>query len=576
MPYQPYAQFQKKQEEKNPYFQFKKEFAAAEEQQQKIDAAEKFPQKYREWSGYRANRPIPRMPSEDPLLVNLGAGLKRTGQGAANLVLPRSLQPSWATDEALTEEAQNRKSLEGTPGSTVMQMTGETLPTLSLGSGFAAASSKAVQAAARAPAAVLKLTRAAGSRPVQQAVEGAISGAVTANPDDQAEAGGMSAALSVLLGRLAAGGRRAGQGVVRKSQEAMDLEQLAGQHGEEIFLPLSQAADDSTLMGRLIKGGYREALPLIPGTSRQLTKQGEEAKGVIRKIAAHESAPVGMNVPANVGDNIASFRRELKKEFDTRYLNTIKQYAFQVPSDFRDQVVARIKKALPNVDDVTLNKIATEADQHMARFSSGKPDIDGENMLNVKNAIGRMWGAAKGPEKPAVEAAQKYIDEIIETDLKVGNKAQNLQDLQTYQDLDAPYRNYLVLKRAANAAKANRGNFNSNQLARAARDPSEMLDLATTANAAMKDPAVNRTPQWQKWATVGATGILSSPMGAALMVAGGNVLSTKTMQKALMGDLASQKMIMKFLDDNPALMEEMGRAFRNTGSTQIGAHYGSP
>jgi hypothetical protein len=61
-----------------------------------------------------------------------------------------------------------------------------------------------------------------------------------------------------------------------------------------------------------------------------------------------------------------------------------------------------------------------------------------------------------------------------------------------------------------------------------------------------------------------------------MAVGGAQMLSTKTMQKALMGDLAAQKMVTDFLENNPTIAEDVGRLVRNTSTTQLGSEYGTP
>jgi hypothetical protein len=284
-----------------------------------------------------------------------------------------------------------------------------------------------------------------------------------------------------------------------------------------------------------------------------------------------------MTVPKDVGDNIGGFVRDARHEFNKRYADTIEQYVFNVPTDFRQELIQRIKQQFPKIDDVTLNKVATEADQHMARFSSGQPIIDGKNMLEVKNAIGRSWGKSEGVAKGPIETAQKYIDEIISTELKQGGRASNMADLAKYNDLTAPYRSFLPLAKAAKSAKPNRGNFSPNQLARASGEGSEMLDLAQTTLAATKDKAVGRGSKWVGAGGLIGTSLLTHSVIPAMMAVGGaQMLSTKTMQKALMGDLAAQKMVTDFLENNPTIAEDVGRLVRNTSTTQLGSEYGTP
>lgn len=520
-------------------------------------------------------------PSDDPLMVNLGGHLKKTLTGMARILLPKGLEDRVGLpgDEARQEDEAMARGLEGTPGSTTMGLVGDTLPTLPVG-GPLASGAKLLGTAARSLPAVAGAVRAATSAPVRAGLEGAFDAASTADTGEGGAAGGTGAALGTGMSLFGKTAGVLGRGLVKKSDEALALANLGAQHGEDVFLPLAQAASDGDLVSRLAKGLYAEALPMLPGTSGRLKKQGEAVLEKTRKMAMKDAAPDGFVVPDDAGKRAGEVVRDMKAEFNKQYTDTVKAYAFNVPPDFRKDLVAKIKAKFPNIDDASLNAVATKADQEMARYSSGKAVIDGENMLNVKNEIGRGWGAARGSEKGAVEVAQDHIDEIIEAELKQGNSASNLADLKKYQDLSVPYRGFGALRRATTAAKKNRGNFTPSQLARGSREGSDMLDLAQTAHGATEDAVTGRTPNWVKFA--GGTGILGGAAavggipGALGAIGGGQILSTEFIQKALMGDTKAQKAMIDYLRQNPGTAEKLGALTRNIATTQTGEGYGAP
>lgn len=499
-------------------------------------------------------------PEDNPFTVALGESLARIGKNATRMALPKGLEPEWASDESMAEQKKVRESLEGQPGAGLGGFAGETIPTLPLGGPVASGGKALVQAAAKAPQALRWLPKALGSAPSRAGVEGAVDAVITSDPGEAGGAAALGGTIGSSFSVLGKTGRRLfPQGLVRKGQAAQDLQHLASQNNMDIFQPLAQAADKDDLFSGVFRSGYREGVPLIPGTSDRLMRQADTANEQIRKIAFEEATPEGVVLKSDVTKNSRRGVTELRDQFRKEYQDTLHKYDFVVPPYFRDDVVARIKKAKPGIDDVTLNSVATEADKIMARYSSGKNQISGSNISEVKNEIRKLWGKFGGSSKPAVEAATKYIDDIIEQGMSV-----DAADLLRYQKLSEPYRNFMGVRKAAASAKGNRGNFTPKILARSALDDSSVQDLADVATEATADPVVGKFSRW--------TGLGGLP--GALSLGAGRILSSEFLQKALMGDTQAQRALETFLQKNPEYTAQIGQAIRNMAATQTGSNFG--
>jgi len=366
---------------------------------------------------------------------------------------------------------------------------------------------------------------------------------------------------------------------------AQDLENLASQHGKDLFVPVSQAADEGAdAVSRLTAATYREALPLIPGAGAQLRNQSKKAAGVIQDMALHEADPTGTLIKAGMGDEGIAARRALAGAFQIAYDSTVGSYSFNVPADFKDQVAARIKAALPKVDDTTLQKVTDLIDGHMNRFSSGANEIDGGNLLNAKYAVDNLTKKLKGPELDALNAGKGVFDDIVSSELSQGGKASNLADLTKYQELDEPMKNFQQVSRAIEAAKANAGSFTPQQLAQHADPEGTMFHLATTANRVLGEP-LEKPSTLARVATLGATGtyglfahgLSAAAAGPAMaVIAGGNALATKTAQRVVMGDTVAQQAIQKMLEEHPGMTRMVDMVLRGGAATSVGRQFQQP
>lgn len=521
----------------------------------------------------------------------MGHGATRFVRGAGNLVvgglnkiLPsdpaledvstgnqRGIKGGWFSDEAVRGQDEADKGLER--NNPFSYGVGETLPTLPVGEGVGLLS--------KASKAIPYVGKVLSSTFAKYGLEGAVDSAAVADVDKQGEAASEGAGASLAVGGLTQSLGRLGRGLVKKSQSTQDLEHLAGQHGQDIFVPVSQAADQAgDLPTRLTKALYKEGLPLIPGVESQLKSQAGKAENVFREVAMREADPTGTIIKAGAGSEGLEARRALKDAFDQQYKSTVSSYAFNVPkeADIRSEVEKLVKSKMPNVDDTTLTKVQDAIVEQMDRFGSGQSTIDGENLLHAKDAANALQSSMRGPEKKALTHATEFFDNHIDTELQQGGVPQNMADLDTYQHLAEPFKSFKSLNGAIEAAKANKGRFTPAQLARSSEDPSPLLHLGTTANEVL-GPKVSGASSAGKLAVYAAGGYSSFAHGglpAAAITLGANALATKTVQRAVMGDTAAQKALSKMIDQHPNMARVVNTLMRGAAATQAGGGDASP
>lgn len=525
-----------------------------------------------------------------PAKLGAGAvsGVVRGARGATNLLTkamnrlynplgPDTLEtPEFATDDALREQDKQDAPLGRTGAGAIGQLGGQVAATLPL----ALASGGSTGAATGAGL----LARALASAPARAAVEGATSSAMYADPDEEGKASGEGAALGATLSSLAGGGGRLVRGLVKKSQAAQDLEHLAAQNGTEIEIPLSQAASEDDTASRLVKTLYKEGLPYVPGATGKLSKQADEAMNQFRGMALAEGAPDSLRLAENAGVEPLIARDAMKESFDKGYEDTVKSAVFQIPKDFKTQILEGIKSEVPDVDRVTLKKAVRIADYYMRRFSDdARPDLltggtlpsvmSGNSILNVKNALSEVIKSAPNHEKGAYVAAQgevqKLIDNILET--------RNLKG--SYDALSEPYRNFTVLNAAIKKAAAKGGQFSPAQLATSAvrKNNRQLMDMGSLGNEVLGGAVSKPTAAGRllTYAGIGGVGVGFGLPAAVITVLGGNALATKTMQRALLGDTAAQKILQNLAASNPAAARAIEASLRNAATTQVGANNGS-
>lgn len=526
----------------------------------------------------------PEYTTESSPLEAIGGGMVKFGRGAGNMLVhainaihgddnnlsslvtgdKRWIKGGAFSDEAVKEQEDTDKDLEEAhPFAYTGGEIAASLP-LTMATGGLSNAARAVPIAGR----VL------GSGALRAVLEGAGQSAILADPDERGNAaleGGMFG--GVLHGTLGALGRTV-RGVLQKSQATQDLEQLAGQSGRDLFVPASQAGgDEGDLLSRMTGSVYKHMLPLFPGVSGQLKRQAGKAENTVREMALSEADPIGTIIKPGSGKDATMAMGELADAFDQEYRSTVGSYAFNVPQDLAQQLEARVRAAMPNVDDVTLKKAVGKAGGAVTRFASGNPVIDGENLLNAKGQLsGMIENMDAGPEKRALQAATGWIEEHIDNEMMSGGSKANAADLQRYQELAEPMSNFKQVSQAVEAAKAQGGRFSPGQLATAADPSGTIAHLGQTANQVMGTPAAQASSEGRILAYLsGGYGAFHGlAPGALTLTAGANALATKTAQRIVMGDTAAQKAMSAMLAKHPEMARRVQTVLRLTGSSAIG------
>lgn len=525
--------------------------------------------------------PFPRggtvLQPEDPLRTareGVGSGMVRAGRGLTNILVKamnaqrgapsQGDMPEFASDEAIQEQDRLDKPLSEVPEGAASQMAGQVAATLPLG-GVPRAAGAAVEGAPM-------LARALASPATHSALEGSINAAAAADPEHQGEAAVMGAAGSAALTKLGQALKRTVGGLAQPGEAANHLEQFAEQHGKDIFIPLAQSVDDSSdLPSRLIKTLYKEALPMIPGASGQLKSQGKRLAGDVREIALKEADFKGVLTPDDLADPEAAVGK-LRKSIDDEVGNTVKKYTFRVPD--RKDLISLIKAKMPGVDDVTMNKVATQLDEHFARFSSNKDTIAGHNLLNTQRQFADDIKKLKGPELEAAQALEPLFDDIIEKRLTMSQFWRNTGDLERYQATKEPAANLAAAEKAVQSAVVKKGQFTPAQLVKAAAKTSDtQRHLGQTADEVLSQNVSGVSPAGRMvaYGALGGAGYFN-PLAALGIVGGGNTLATELSQDLLMGRTGPQQALIEALRGHKTAkaLRYLGTAGRSATAEEIG------
>jgi len=208
----------------------------------------------------------------------------------------------------------------------------------------------------------------------------------------------------------------------------------------------------------------------------------------------------------------------------------------------------------------------------MTRFSSGRPTIDGNNLLNAKNAANDLYGQMRGPERAALKSATGVFDDIIRDELSTNVAPSAASDLARYKDLMGIYSNFAQVAKAARAARGVGGQFTPRQLSAAARDTGPINDLAQAAQGTIGQPRGGGYPWIGKIGAVGLGLGLHTPVATGAAIGGANVLATETIQRAVMGDTAAQKAIQALIAAHPNSVAAIQTIVRNVAANGAVGH----
>lgn len=517
------------------------------------------------------------------LREGIGSGLTRFGKGATNVLVkalnaqkynpmvnPGGMEfkiPDFASDEALKEQDKLDAPLLNTSEGSQGEFLGAAAGSLPL--------TLAPRATVESLQAVPRLARAVAGPTTRSAIEGSISSAAMADPERQKEAGAAGAIGGAVLTKLGQALKRTVGGLAKPGEAAGHLEQFAEQHGKDVFIPAAQAIpDDTDMTSRLVKTLYKEVLPLIPGASSQIKTQGRNLARDVRGIALSEADYKGILTPEELAEPataVVKLRGMINKEIQ----DTVKSYSFRVPA--RDVFVNKIKAAMPGVDDVTLNKVATLFDESLARFSSNKTVLTGENLLNARDQMAKRIAKLDGPEQAAAEESLKVFDDVIEQRLSLGKPTGKMaKDLARWKATRGPSEDLAAVERAVKKSEVTRGEFTPAQLVKSAGTSDTQRHLGQTAHEVLNENLGSPTPagRMAAYASLGGLGYFGSPVALGAAIGGGNALATELAQDVLLGRTASQQALINLLRRNPGKLRAFGTAARGGATAEMGEEYG--
>ena len=516
--------------------------------------------------------------SDNPLQTfreGVGSGLVRMGRGGTNVLVKtmRAMQgspfvpvapqmPEFASDEAIRKQDELDAALSATSEGGQGQFVGEAAASLPLG--------LAPRVPVESLATVPRLARTLAGPTVRSSLEGSITGAAASDPGSQKEGAAGGALGGAVLTKLGQALKRTVGGLGQPGEAAGHLEQFAEQHGKDVFIPAAQAIpDNSDITSRLVKTLYKEVLPLVPGASGRIKAQGKKLAEDVREIALNEADYKGILTPEEAADPQTAVIK-LRKVLDDEVSGTVKKYTYRVPP--RDQVVKKIEGAMPDVDDVTKNKIATLVDETITRFASNKPTLAGVNLLNARQDILRKIPKLKGPEQEAAEHAVKIFDDVIEHRLTLGNSKIMRNDLERWKATQGPSEDLSALERAVQKSEVTRGKFTPSQLVKSAGASDTQRHLGQTAHEVLSENLGSPSPagRMAAYGALGTLGYFGSPVALGGVVGGGNALATELAQDVLLGRTASQQALIDLLRRNPGKLRTFGTAARGGATAEIG------
>jgi hypothetical protein len=389
-------------------------------------------------------------------------------------------------------------------------------------------------------------------------------------------------------------------GIVDKGAAAFDLQSLAKSEGKDIFVPLAQAVQrgpnepKANFFTRSLGGLYKGLLPYFPGTSgqieRQAAKVGTDVEEILIKQVDKALDPKGVGtLRPDVLKEPQRAVKELGDQITSNYNNTVKSYAFGIPSDMEDQVRARIRAKRPDVPDAILDDYTEEFMGVLNRYTDKNGVITGKNLMDVKNLFGKKPRemAPTVNDKAMVDDLHDMFDDLVEDQLKQGNKASNIADLATYKRTRDAWKKYTTLRDAVESGKAQRegGHFTPGAMVDTAGPNLDQRQLGQAAHAVTSKPAISVNAEGRNigrmagllgTAGVGGGFMLGGVPGAVVAgatIGGANVAATETAQKLLMGDTKTQRFIINALRKDPELARDVGFALRTAVTTKHGSDY---
>lgn len=515
---------------------------------------------------------------------------------------PRTRQIFDSTDEALRMQDAATKGLRGTSAGMAGDVTGQAVNQAALALATRGISIP-FQTAELGPVGAQVFIRAAqlaednpwkakflvnSLKTGEAAAQGAVQGGAMAAPGEQAEGAKTGAILNAALGKLGQTGGRALSGIVEKSPAAQALIAAGKEAGQQIFLPISQAAARTGLSG-MAKTAYQKILPYALSVEGRLTGQSEAAKEAVREARVNINRPA--SVPAITGGTPEAQAARLSAAHDQAVKNSFDSHTFNIPFSFDDQVYSTLDKRSPGIPEAYRGQLADIISK--ATYDAGGKGEYGAQLTgaNLRAAMTKAQTQmdALGPhiedkwKDSALQSMRDIVDqEILENQniiklnrntSDVRNATKFLSDMDDYQALAKKDPAVRGIVKATEATPETRGAYNFKDALQYAQRGTPDYDLLQNAHEVLSQNPAQVSPTGRHMLHLiggpaipglgfhyghGEAGLL----GPAAFEGGANALSLQGAQNILYGDTAAQKALVDYLRKSPAGARAAGGALR--------------
>jgi hypothetical protein len=489
--------------------------------------------------------------------VGLVTGAANVGRGILNLPSYVGLPPIGGKEfiEESRRAGQQLKEGTGFMGS-LGEFTSEMAGTAGLGGpiakGLVAGAGRVLpRALATIPAAAAPgLVGPVGvvARPsVAAALEGGAAGAILGQDWGDVGTGAAAGTLgSKLISKV---GSRLASPSTKQSIQAQQLRDMG------IDVTTGQGAPGSVL------GTIESATRYVPGVGTQRRVPYQQLR---EKVVAEAMPPTNPFDPSSpkmspIGTTVDKQLENARSAYTTLYEGAVKGRPFQVTMSHLDDLTNISLDPKYMMSETNRRMVGQYINDNAGvalrqAMNSGRP-ITGDTLSIIRRNIDDKAAKQTIPEVQAAlhEASDKLLELMTRQDPQVG---------ELYTRLAPTYRNLLTAEKAA-AGALEQGEFGARQLARAGEQTAnpELMDLGRLASTVLRDDS-HATGGGTR-AALGAAGLLGTglagyygggPAGGvaapAVMIA---ALGTRGGQRALSGQLASQKSLAQLLRENPTL-----------------------
>lgn len=514
------------------------------------------------------------MSTTEKLITGAGHGFQDIGRKVTNLVLPKSLEPSWATDEAIAADEKTAKPLLNTTAGKVGSIGAQVLATAPVGGAVGGATKAGVPL-------LLKTGRPAGAliKTLAGALEGGTEGLMMSRPGERLHGSvlGMGVGGGVTgTGQLLR--KTFGTGWVKMNPEA----QRAIERGH--FIPIGLGAEKGTAR-RL----YRDWLPALPGAYKASLRQSKEAfdewrhrvvKDTIPKWARDKfSKMIDASDHQSAMNKISHFwEKEAYKDLGPVPINiSPKWWGKEAAENFN-----RMKPISRNIFN-----------QELSVFTKGEAKtLPIDELVMLKTALyKRARGLAELRPDVADDLTKrgtKLIDDLVESQLRGAKKtptARNAKLLEQWLQNKKAYGKWLDIRRASFKDKNEVLEFSPKQLTGASAERAGEAGAVAGRGVLQKVGQAGRRKLtdpipdpgfWRGLATLGLLGgsYMTTPWLLPVIAGTSRAMVSKPTQRVLTGNAAYQKAIADLLRSSPVLRDALqsagasGQAALIAGGTQ--------